>query len=235
MAQQAGAPRAWRVVLAHVEGRLRDGSLQPGDRLPGERELAASLGVGRSSVREALRVLEVMGVLRTATGSGPTSGAMITTSAGSGVATVLGLQAAAQAFPFDDVVATRLVLEDAVAARLAEGGGDLGPAERILDAMDDDSLTRDEFLALDARFHSALAEASGNAVIAAIMTGLRAAIEAYVQQGAGGLDDWEGARRRLQAEHRGVLDAIRARDGSLARTRIHDHISGYHAATRGRA
>ncbi|BDZ54522.1 hypothetical protein GCM10025870_15950 [Agromyces marinus] len=81
MADKASArtiePRAWQAVLEHVERKLLGGELAPGDRLPGERQLAADLGVGRSSVREALRVLEVLGLIRTHTGSGPTSGAII--------------------------------------------------------------------------------------------------------------------------------------------------------------
>ena len=68
-------PRAWQVVLESIERDLLDGRLRPGDHLPGERALSADLGVGRSSVREALRVLEVLGLIRTATGSGPNSGA----------------------------------------------------------------------------------------------------------------------------------------------------------------
>lgn len=224
--------RAWRVVLEHVERRLRAGELGPGDRLPGERDLAASLGVGRSSVREALRVLEVMGVLSTSTGSGPRAGAIITTSAGSGVAQVLGLQVAAQGFAFDDVVATRLVLEGAVAEQLASTAVELRSATELLDAMDDLALTTDEFLALDARFHAALAEATGNVVIATIMTGLRSAIETYVQHGAYAIDDWPRTRARLQREHRGVLEAIASGDPEGARTRIRDHISGYDAQTR---
>lgn len=226
--------KAWRVVLEHVERRLRDGSLGPGDRLPGERDLAMQLGVGRSSVREALRVLEVMGVLHTATGSGPRAGAVITTSAGSGVAQVLGLQAAAQAFAFDDVVQTRLVLETAVAGSLAAERPPLERSAALLDVMDDASLSPDEFLALDAQFHSTLAEATGNAVFGAIMTGLRAAIETYVQSGAHEIADWQAAREKLQREHRGVLAAIDAGDAAEASRRIHDHISGYYASTRAR-
>ena len=64
------SPRAWQVVLEHVESRLLTGELAPGDRLPGERALSAELGVGRSSVREALRVLEVLGLIRTQTARG---------------------------------------------------------------------------------------------------------------------------------------------------------------------
>jgi DNA-binding FadR family transcriptional regulator len=100
---------------------------------------------------------------------------VITTAAASGLAQVLGLQAAAQAFDFDDVVETRLVLETAVAADLARERRAPETGSELLDAMDDETLTPDEFLALDARFHGLLAEETGNAVYAAIMTGLRAA------------------------------------------------------------
>ena len=62
-------PRAWELVLRHIERELLDGGLRPGDHLPPERTLAADLGVGRSSVREAVRVLEGFGLIRTQTGS----------------------------------------------------------------------------------------------------------------------------------------------------------------------
>ena len=100
----APVPRAWQIVLERIESDLLDGRLAPGDRLPGERELAATLGVGRSSVREALRVLEVMGLIRTGTGSGPTSGAIIIATPRGGMSVLLRLQVAANGFPLDDVV-----------------------------------------------------------------------------------------------------------------------------------
>ena len=62
--------RAWQVVLGRIESDLMSGALKPGDHLVPERALAAELGVGRSSVREAVRVLEVLGLLRSSgTGS----------------------------------------------------------------------------------------------------------------------------------------------------------------------
>src|SRR4051794_31460256 len=178
------AERAWRLVLEHIERDLLDGRLGPGDRLPSERDLAADLGVGRSSVREALRVLEVMGLIRTATGSGPQSGAIVIATPTGGMSTLLRLQVAAQGFPLTDVVQTRLLLEDAVAAALAgQQEPDLAAAHSVLDAMDAEGLTSAEFFALDAQLHLALAESSGNTVVAAIMAGLRTAIESYVQEG----------------------------------------------------
>lgn len=231
MPHAATAQRAWRTVLERIEADLLEGALGPGDRLPSERELAADLGVGRSSVREAFRVLEVMGLIRTATGSGPQSGAIVIAAPTGGMATLLRLQVAAQGFPLTDVVQTRLVLEDAVASRLsADPDRDLGGVRGILIAMDAHDLTAPEFLALDAELHYALAEASGNAVITAMMAGLRTAIESYVLEGSARIDDWDAMAARLRTEHHHIVDAIEQGRTADARMLVRDHICGYYTA-----
>jgi len=243
--------RAWQHVLEHVESRLLAGELAPGDRLPGERALSAELGVGRSSVREALRVLEAMGLIRTASGSGPSAGAVIVATPDGGMRTLMRLQVAARGLPVTDLVDTRLLLEGAVAARLAEAtkaaeaanteaieadaaapspAPDLTAAERLLDAMDDPTLAPEEFLSLDAAFHLALAEAAGNQVTLATMAGLRSGIEGYVVAGMQRIADWPTMAERLRAEHRGIVRSITEGDAAAARRGIHDHIAGYYAA-----
>lgn len=233
--------RAWEIVLQHVEADLIAGRLAPGDHLPAERALATELGVGRSSVREALRVLEVLGLIRTQTGSGPQSGAIIVARPSGGMSSLMRLQVAAQGFDVRDVVKTRLVLEAAVVTELADASAvdtvaahavDLGPAVELLDAMDADGrVSEAEFLALDAAFHLALAELSGNAVIASIMAGLRNSIESYVLAGVPNLPSWPETSGRLQHEHRGIVAAIEAGDAELARTRVRTHITGYYTET----
>lgn len=221
--------RAWQDVLARIEGDLVAGTIGPGDRLPPERTLATELGVGRSSVREALRVLEVLGLIRTQTGSGPQAGAIVVARPSGGMAALMRLQVAAGGFDVADVVATRLVLEAAVVTALAESGAvDLTAPVELLAAMDGE-LTTAEFLAIDAAFHVSLAAASGNDVIAAVMTGLRSSVEGYVLAGAAFLPSWELMAQRLRAEHRAIVAAIDCRDAPLARTLVHDHITGYYA------
>ncbi|MFD3443308.1 FadR/GntR family transcriptional regulator [Microbacteriaceae bacterium 4G12] len=229
--------RAWRLVLESVEGDLLSGRLSPGDRLPPERTLAADLGVGRSSVREALRVLEVLGLVRTAVGSGPSSGAVIVSRPSGGMSALLRLQVAAHGFAVEDIVRTRLALETAVVADLAEAlrggsaGVDLGAARDLLAAMEAPGLTDAEFLALDQRFHLALAEASGNQVIVATMAGLRDSIEHYVRVGARQLPSWADTSARLIGEHRDILAAVESGDAAAARAAVREHISGYYAET----
>ena len=229
--------RAWRLVLESVESDLLSGRLSPGDRLPPERTLAADLGVGRSSVREALRVLEVLGLVRTAVGSGPSSGAVIVSRPSGGMSALLRLQVAAHGFAVDDIVRTRLALEAAVVVDLADAviaasaSVDLAAARDLLSAMEAPGLTDAEFLALDQRFHLALAEASGNQVIVATMAGLRDSIEHYVRVGARQLPSWADTSARLMREHRDILAAVESGDATAARVTVHQHISGYYAET----
>ncbi|AMB60014.1 FadR/GntR family transcriptional regulator [Microterricola viridarii] len=229
-------PRAWEIVLRHIERELLDGKLRPGDHLPPERALATELGVGRSSVREAVRVLEGFGLIRTQTGSGPSAGAIIIATPQGGMSALMRLQVAAQGFPVADIVQTRLLLETQIVAGLADAGSPLDPvslgaAERLLAAMDVDTLTPAEFLALDAQFHVALAEASGNQVVTAMMAGLREAVESYALAGLPAVTDWATTLRRLRTEHHGIVEAITARDATAASTRIHAHITGYYTET----
>lgn len=224
--------RAWQIVLGRIESDLADGVLKPGDHLAPERALAAELGVGRSSVREAVRVLEVLGLLRTQTGSGPSSGAVITAAPSDGMSVLMRLQVAAQGFRVSDVVRTRLLLETAVIGELAEAPlPDLTEADALLVAMDDDAHSSAEFLALDAQFHLALAGAAGNQVVIATMAGLRTSIEGYVRTGAAQLSSWSPVAARLRAEHRAIVASVRAHDAATARQLVHEHITGYYAET----
>ena len=69
--------RTHELVVRRIEADLFDGRISLGERLPGERGIAEQLGVSRASVREAIRVLEAMGIVRTAAGSGADAGAVI--------------------------------------------------------------------------------------------------------------------------------------------------------------
>lgn len=226
-------PRAWETVLGAIEAKLASGELAPGGRLPPERQLAGDLGVGRSSIREAVRVLEALGLIRTATGSGPQSGAMIISTPSDGMSTLLRLQVAAQGFRVENIVKTRLMVETTVARDLAKfyadnAGPCLDGASRLLDAMDEPQLTEAQFLTLDAQFHLTLAESCGNEVVTAMMLGLRNSIEDYVIDAALRLPAWPETRARLRTEHRRILMAIYSGDADAATSLVHGHITGYY-------
>ena len=116
------APAAYTLVLDWIEAQLRTGHLNVGDKLPGERHLAEQFGISRASVREAVRILDVMGLVRSATGSGPSSGAVVISEPSSALA--WALLAAFQRFSGRPLTpAEREALTDrwAVVPLLAEG------------------------------------------------------------------------------------------------------------------
>jgi GntR family transcriptional regulator, transcriptional repressor for pyruvate dehydrogenase complex len=226
-------PRSHTAVVRFVEAELTEGRLSVGSRLAGERVLAEQLGVSRPSVREGIRVLEAMGVIRTAAGSGPESGAIVVADASAGITAALRLHLASQNLPMLDVVQTRVLLESWAVRQAAERRDRtaLRAAEALLDAMDEPELSAEEFHRLDAEFHVTLARAAGNEVVAAIMTSLRDAIHGYVISSAATLTDWPKAAAKLRRQHRKLLAAITAGETEKAVQRTVRHINGFYATT----
>jgi GntR family transcriptional repressor for pyruvate dehydrogenase complex len=202
-------------------------------------------------VREAIRVLEAMGLIRTATGSGPESGAILIADPAAPIGSALRWHLASSHLPVADLVDTRILIEtwavDLAASRMIRASGlvaeqigrndqqssvpEVLELRRLLDQMDDTGLRASDFLALDTQFHVKLAELAGNAVVAAIMTAMREAIQGYVTAAVDRLPDWNSMAVRLRREHQGILNAVSAGERELASRRVADHIQGFYAAT----
>lgn len=214
--------RTHELVLARVERDLADGTLVLGGRLPGERVLAEQLGVSRPSVREAVRVLEALGVVRTSTGSGPDAGAVLIADPAAGIGATMRLHVATSGVTVREVVQLRLLLEPWAVAEAAAAPRDLATAEALLAAMDDPELAAKDFLELDGAFHATLVTLAGNGLVTAAMSGARGAIRSYVVAGAARLD-WPRAAATLRTEHRRILDAVRdlRPDDAARETRAH--------------
>lgn len=223
--------RAYQEVLARIEQDLLDGLIDVGGRLPAERALSERYGVSRASVREAIKVLETMGVIRTNVGSGPDAGAVVIADPAAPIGAALRWHLASRHLPVADLVGARVLIETwAVesAAGMHTTTGALAPARELLQAMDTPALSAEEFLELDTRFHVTLADVGGNSVIAAIMAAMRSGIKAYVTSAVATLDDWPAMAERLRAEHRAVLSAVERGDGSAAAVAMAAHITGFY-------
>lgn len=219
--------RTHELVLQWIEKQLSDGDLALGGRLPGERAMAEQLQVSRTSVREAVRILEAMGVVRAGVGSGKDAGTVVIAEPGSALGSTLRLHVATRHLPVADIVETRVLLESWAAARAKVGAPALDEAAALLEQMDN-SPDIEAFLALDARFHVALAQAAGNTVVSAMMASLRGAIENYAGELTGNLPDWKATSERLRAEHRAILAAVNNDDGGRAAQLVAAHIEGFY-------
>ncbi len=207
-------------VVEDVQRLILDGGLRPGDRLPAEKELAAELGVSRGSLREGVRALVVLGILEARHGDG-------TYVTDLDPATLLSPVAFFADLPGDQTSlhAVRATLETEAAglaalhmtdAQAARARAALDDTARALVAGPDPARLADADLA----FHRAVAEGSGNPVLAALLDALSGA---HARRRV-----WdelhELAGDRTFEDHEAIFAAITARDPDRARLRMAIHM-----------
>ncbi|MGN9787344.1 FadR/GntR family transcriptional regulator [Nonomuraea sp. ZG12] len=212
--------RTFEDVLAQIERRIVEDGLTVGSRLPAERQLAEQLGVGRSSVREAMRVLETLGVVSSQVGRGPEAGAILTSRPDSALTDLLRLHLGMASLELREVIDTRLMIERWAADRAAAARADTSALAAALTAMASAG-SAEEFVEHDTAFHCAIADASGNRLIAAIMRSLRDSMRRYAVEAVERLGDTS----LLQADHERILAAIDAGDPAAASRAVTEHLA----------
>lgn len=202
--------RAHELVIEAIEDRILAGALQVGDALPPERELATSLEVSRAGVREAVRVLEAQGVLRSQPGAGAAAGTFVAALPRDALTRFLRLHVALSNFSIQDVTDARVVLERASAAAAARRLDDAGRAAMVdaLERMDQPHAGRDSFNEADTQFHLAIAEASGSTLSAALTAAIRSAMKVPILRAAERTEEWAEESQRLRREHHAIFAAI---------------------------
>ena len=234
----------YRALLDSIESQLRHGQLRLGDRLPAERTLAEEFGISRASVREALRILSTVGLIRSGVGSGPRAGALIVSQPSDALGWALRMHIATRTLPVEDIVSTRILLEGEAAARAAqlikqakEGQAEAGQEEQqaiarartYLEEMDQTSLSDQRFHFCDTRFHYELSSLGGNIVMDTVIDSLHLATVSYVQEALPYLADWQATKAQLQKQHRAILAAILEGDSQKARKEVAQHIRWFYA------
>jgi GntR family transcriptional regulator, transcriptional repressor for pyruvate dehydrogenase complex len=227
--------RTYELVLQRIEAQIVSGTLRAGERLPPERDLAELLGVSRPAVREALRVLEAQGVVRSQVGQGPGSGTTIERVPSDALTRLLRLHVALGSFPFADVIETRVTLERSIVVLACRNARpeNVERMRAILTAMDDPEITREMFNQLDIDFHVELAEAGGNRLMCDMTRAIResvrvpflAAVKAMPETGR---YSWPSMLTSLQVEHHAVLSALEAGEGDKAADLLESHIRGFY-------
>ncbi|MFT3771547.1 MAG: FCD domain-containing protein [Minicystis sp.] len=218
------------LVSRQLRQAIVSGKVSVGDELPSEKDLTRELGVGRSTVREALRILKAQGLV---------SGGDTVSTRRPRVSTEEALsRAAAQAMenvvhlaqvPLRDLVELRVVIEGAAVELAARAAGEaLGEARAAIAAMKAPGADVDAFRAADLRFHRALASAAGNAAFPLVMGVLRSAIGGHLGEALAREPDPRKTMKKLTREHEAILDAVAAGDGEGARQLVTRHIRAFY-------
>lgn len=227
-----GGPRGIaRQIADQIRAAVTDGSLQPGDRLPAEHELAASFNVARGTVREALRTLGASGLVRSARGS--RGGTFVTVPDAETVAAQLG---ESLALWFDvgnislaDVNEARAVLERECvrSAALKRTEDDLTEMRRAIELSRSLDLSDNEFITADVDFHTAVSNAAKNEIL-----GLAMAAVHLVRPRTNRLLLHNLDRATIANQHWAMYEGIRDKDPERAVIAFHAHIEHLHTLQR---
>ncbi|MGV9802394.1 FadR/GntR family transcriptional regulator [Mycobacterium sp. NPDC003449] len=218
------APR--EPVSAEIVRRLLDylllsGEIKPGQRLPSERQLVETLGVGRTVIREAIKALDFLGLLEIRQGAGTyfrgTEPGIFSRILEWGVA--LGEQRTV------DLIHARGHLEVLVAGLAAQhrSEDDVRALHELLASMRSASIEEPQrFAEADVEFHLRIAQASGNSVLASMLERIRALVFAWIGHNIAASQTTSVA----YAEHPPILEAIERRDVNEARAAMERHMQG---------
>ncbi len=221
--QPIAASRLYQRIAEEI-GRLIDaGTFAAGERLPSERELARSLNVSRSSLREALGALEMQRRIEIRVGSGAY---VVEAAARRPPRTRSASRRRSEISPFD-VLRTRRLVEGEAAALAARNASpaQLKTMARAFERLAADMRANRMQSAADREFHLCIAAASGNSALALVIERLWAEggqpLSARIEE----LFVTRGRKRDNIAEHRAVLEAIRKGDAAAARRAMRTHLA----------
>lgn len=214
------SPKVPELVATELAHQILDARLPVGARLPHESEMMQELSVGRSTLREALRLLEFQGLLRIKTGrhGGPTVARPSREQAGHFLALLLHVEDATIEHVYD----VRKVIEP-LAAQMAAGRVSeeaLGNLSASCEAVRSNIGDLDLFEEESASFHRQLAEACGNPVVLVVVEGLTAL---SLRSEMGIVYD-ESVRLSTVKSHDRILKALRKGDSSAAQRAMATHL-----------
>jgi GntR family transcriptional regulator, transcriptional repressor for pyruvate dehydrogenase complex len=209
--------KVYKEVAKQIE-RLIIKKLKPGDKLPSERELAELLQVSRSSIRDAIRSLELVGLVEPRQGTGT----MVRELSGGAKISPFANALERKREQVTELLDFRKMLEPPLAARAATHASveEISEMEDILKRQEEKQNQGEAAIAEDAEFHYSIALASGNSVVLKVidtlMDLLRDTRERSLQV--------EGRSQKSLAGHRRILGAIKRHDAEAAKAAMRRHI-----------
>lgn len=208
------------IVAKRVVGDIHRDGKSVGDRLPPEKVMLEKYAVGRGTLREALRYLELQGILTLK--PGPGGGPVIETPNAAHLANSLLLLLQFTDAPFSMVVEARDDLEPILARHAAERMDDnsLKQLSDSVEQMRNNLSDRDVFLATNQEFHEAIAWASGNSMYGFLIDALVGIVDGTQL----GVDYPADRRKAILAAHQRILDALLAHDGDSSHAAMAEHM-----------
>lgn len=192
---------------------------EPGSRLPTERELCAQLGVGRSTLREAMRSLAFIGAIQPRQGSGT----YVSTQEDQPVEKLIGLGLMLQRSSVHEVIEVRRILEVEAVRIAAEkhDESDRRQLESVMQTMAQLAAQPAQASRYDVQYHVLLARASHNSVLVHLINGMRRLLEIWITKAV----NRQPVVEDIVREHNDVLRAVFAREPNRAAASMFIHLT----------
>jgi GntR family transcriptional repressor for pyruvate dehydrogenase complex len=230
--RQVEPVRLYENIVEQIESAILRGDLKPGERLPSERVMVSQFGASRPTVREALRVLESNGIVRSRPGD--PNGPEVLPFSPQGLAKQMSRLVHREEMSIAELVAFRMILDGSanlLAAQL-RSEDELAAMDETIAAMEAAiGEGYEEFSRADIAFHDAVAAASRNTLIKVCNEVVRGVVLSLISDKVNRALDSEELMRQSLHHHKHVLEAIRARDGAGAaqasRRTLYDYYAEY--------
>jgi DNA-binding FadR family transcriptional regulator len=222
-----GSERTFEDICRRIRARIAEGELQPGDKLPPERDLAVQLGVGRNALREALRSLENAGMVELRKGRG--GGAFILPPSARRITHAMQDLHDVGSFTLDELTEARILVVDQI-VRLAcarASDADLAALQRNVDELDQFTRTGDmqERNKRVIAFYDLLSAATRNRVLILLDSSITEFVRRFVDQA------WAEGNPQLKtlvASRRRVLRHLQAKDADQAAAELRRQLLDLH-------
>lgn len=211
-------------ICAQFIAAVRSGEFGPGDKLPAERLWAEMLGVGRPTIREAIKAMASQGWVETRQGSGTYVSERVHEAYLESHYRELRERMGLEDSPLLQLLEARQQIEPAMAALAAERAtaDDIVRMDHYLRVQSEAEETdHDQHLQADIDFHLAIAQATRNQVIVRVLS----AVTELLMEGRRTTGMFDTARKKAIAFHGKLVDAIRTRDGQLASDIMRAHLA----------
>lgn len=213
--------RAYGIVIENIKENIRNGSLKKGEKLRPEREIAEELGVSRASVREAIRALDVIGLVESKQGAGN----YIKETFEESLIQPLSVMFLLEQNDLTEINEFRSILESQAAVLASERieEEDIKKLEELIDEM---STTSDEIknANIDRELHYIIDNASKNRVISSILTVISELIDESIKGTRNELNKLDvGNSKKLLEIHKELVDAMKERDKKKAFEAMQKH------------
>lgn len=212
-------------IIEQIIDLISRNVLQPGERLPSEKDLCKRFGVGRATLREALRSLAVMGILDGRVGEGT----FVSHNNQRYLERNLQWGLLLDPKKVEDLLETRLMLETQTAFSAARKAtpANLKAMEGSIQGMESSLGRPDQYLRFDLEFHLLVAQATQNTILHHLVSMTRGYLQAWIEESLVSPPSSPEDRHRAQSsirEHRAILMALRSGQAEQARQAMKAHI-----------